>query len=169
MSDGTITIRFVTGSDVFSRLIALQARVSMPFSPTHTEALTLDGKFYIGAHLQGGVMARPVGYDADQLITLPDGKKSECLVKLPCSAEQEKLFYDFVQSKVGTPYDWKAILGFVEPDTHEHEFGHLICSAFMTASLRGCGRFPHWLTVPFHRISPRDLFLVLSTHVEIDH
>jgi hypothetical protein len=163
-----IRLRFVTGDDLASRLIRLQAGVSMPFTPSHVEALTQDGKNYLGAHAGGGVALRPVGYDADQLMTLPDGSKSERIVSLPCSDEMEQAFYGFAATKIGEPYDWKAILGFVEP-SHLHELDHIICSAFMTQALRACGYFPAPLTVPFHHISPRDLFLILSTHVEINH
>ena len=59
--------------------------------------------------------------------------------------------------EIGEPYDWKAIVGFLEPDAHQHELDHVICSAFMTAALRACGYFRWPLTVPFHHISPRDL------------
>ncbi len=166
-----IHLRFVASSDITSRLIRFQAGVSMPFTPSHVEALTVDGKDYIGAHLDGGIKARPVGYDAASLITLPDGTKSERIVSLPCTDGQEAAFYTFVEGKVNAPYDWKAILGFEIGDAHLHEFGHLICSAFMVAALRskGCEFFKWPLTVPFHRVSPRDLFLILSTHVEIPH
>lgn len=111
------------------------------------------------------------GYDALDLLTLPDGTKSERLVSLPCSDEQETAFYGFVHGKVGAIYDWKSILGFGMPDVHLHDFGHLICSAFMVAGLRakGCEFFKWPLTVPFHHISPRDLLLILSSHVQIDH
>jgi hypothetical protein len=163
-----IRIRFVTGSDFASGLIRLQAGVSVPFTPSHVEALTQDGKSFLGAHAAGGVALRPVGYDAAQLMTLPDGSKSERIVSLPCSAEMESAFYQFAATRLGEPYDWKAILGFVDP-AHEHDLDHIICSAFMTQCLRECGYFQCPLTVPFHHISPRDLFLILSTHVEIDH
>jgi hypothetical protein len=163
-----IRIRLVTGNDITSHLIRLQAGVSMPFTPSHAEALSQDGQFYIGAHVDGGVMARPVGYDAASLMTLPDGSKSERIVALPCSAEQEEDFYTIVHSKIGEAYDWKAIVGFVDPG-HQHEFDHVICSAFMAAALRAANYFPWPMTVPFHHISPRDLLLILSTHVEIPH
>lgn len=165
---GSIRLRFVTGSDFSSKLIRLQAGVSMPFTPSHAEALSQDGKSYIGAHFDGGIQARPVGYDAASLMTLPDGSKSERVVSLECTPEQEAAFYSFVQSKIGEAYDWHAIIGFVDPG-HEHEMDHIICSAFMAAGLRACNFFPWPLTVPFHHISPRDLFLTLSTHVEINH
>jgi hypothetical protein len=94
---------------------------------------------------------------------------SERLIRLLATDRQEAAFHAFVQSKIGEPYDWKAIVGFLEPDVHQHELDHIICSAFMTAALRACGYFPWPLTVPFHHISPRDLFLILSTHTQIDH
>jgi hypothetical protein len=34
---------------------------------------------------------------------------------------------------------------------------------------KGCEYFPMPLVVPAHHISPRDLFLILSSHVQIDH
>jgi hypothetical protein len=164
-----IHLRFVTSNAFSSRLIRLQAGVSMPFTPSHVEALTVDGQDYIGAHIEDGIRARPVGYDAADLMMLPDGTKSERIVSLPCTDEQEAAFYDFVHSKVGTPYDPKAILGFELDEGHFHDFGHLICSAFMCQALRKADYFRWPMTVPFHRISPRDLLLILSSHVRIDH
>lgn len=163
-----IRLRFVTGNDLASRLIRSQAGVSMPFTPSHVEALTPDGMNYLGAHAAGGVALRPVGYDSDQLMTLPDGSKSERVISLPCGTTQEASFYAFAQSRIGEPYDWKAILGFVDPG-HLHDLDHIICSAFMTQALRECGYFPWPLTKPFHHISPDLLFAILSTHVQIDH
>lgn len=164
-----ITLRFVTGNDLVSRLIRMQAGVSIPVTPSHVEALSPDGKAYIGAHFDGGVAARPIGYDNDQLMTLSDGSRSERLIRLPATDQEEAAFHAFVQSKVGEPCDWKAIVGFLEPDVHQHELDHIICSAVMTAGLRACSYFPAPLTVPFHHISPRDLFLILSTRTQIEH
>lgn len=164
-----IRIRFVTTGDMESSLIRMQAGVSMPFTPSHTEALSQDGKSYVGAHLNGGVLARPVGYDTASLMTLPDGSKSERIVALPCSPEQEAAFYSFVHSKVGEPYDWVSIFGFTAPDLHTHLLDHIICSAFMCGGCRVAKIFPWPMTAPFHHITPRDLFLILSTHVEIPH
>lgn len=166
-----IHLRFVTGRALSSRLIRMQAGVSMPFTPSHVEAVTVDGNDTIGAHVEDGVRMRPIGYDAADLLVLPDGSKSERIVSLPCTDVQEAAFYTFVHSKVGASYDWKSILGFAMPDLHLHDFGHLICSAFMCAALRtkGCEYFRWPMTVPFHHISPRDLMLMLSTHVEIPH
>lgn len=166
-----IRIRFMTGADMLSRLIRTQGGIAMPFTPSHTEALTPDGKYYIGAHIKGGIDARPFGYDDGEVKTLADGRKADITVSLPCSEAQEAAFYAYAWSKVGAPYDWRSIISFAAPDINMHVMDHLICSAFMTAALRtkGCEYFPMPLTVPFHHISPRDLLLMLSSHVQIDH
>lgn len=157
-----IKLRFVTCSDPLSALIRTQAGISMPFTPSHVECVSLDGKSYIGEHYDGGMQARPVGYDAKDLL-------HEKFVDLDCSPEQEAAFYAFVNSKIGEPYDWKSIISFAAPDINLHALDHLICSAMMTAALRAANYFPMPLTVPFHHISPRDLMLMLSSHVKIDH
>lgn len=166
-----IKLRFVTCTDTTSEFIRYQAGTSMPFTPSHTEALSQDGKSYIGQHMTGGMQSRPVGYDAAQVMTLPDGRKADIIVGLPCTSDQEAAFYAYVQAKINMPYDWVSILGFVLTEVHLHTVGSLICSAIMTAALRtkGCEYFPKPLTKPFHRISPDLLLAILSTHVEIPH
>jgi hypothetical protein len=161
---GNIRLRFVTCHDPLSALIRTQAGISMPFTPSHVECVSQDGKSYIGQHFDGGMQARLIGYDAGKMMF-------EAFVDLPCTDDQEAAFYAFIQSKIGQPYDWKSVISFVAPDLNLHEVNHLICSAMMTAALRckGCEYFPMPLTVPFHHISPRDLLLILSSHVQIDH
>jgi hypothetical protein len=159
----------MAGNDFESRLIRMQAGVSVPFTPSHTEALTQDGKSYIGARLDGGVQQKPVGYDDGQIEALAEGGWCDRLIEVPSTPQQELDFYTFVNSKIGEPYDWKAILGFEAPDFHTHLLDHVICSAFMTSGLRAAKIFPWPLTVPFHHISPRDLMLMLSSIVEVPH
>jgi len=168
---GMITLRAVTGNDSVSALIRYQGGTSMPFIPSHIECVSQDGQSWIGQHMQGGMEARPVGYDNANLIELPDGTMSQLFIRLPCTDDQESAFYGYVHDKIGMPYDWVSILGFVMTEVHLHTVGTLICSAIMTAALRtkGCEYFPMPLTVPFHHISPRDLLLMLSSHVQIDH
>ena len=158
-----ITLRFVTSDHPLSRLIRTQAGICMPFTPSHVECLSRDGKSYVGQHMDGGMQARPIGYDA-----VEQGLK-EKLVPLPCTPEQDALFFAYVEKRIGKPYDWKSIVSFAAPDINLHDFDHLICSAEMTAALRACRYFPMPLVVPFHHISPRDLLLILSSHVQIDH
>lgn len=158
-----ITLRFVTADDPLSRLIRTQAGISMPFTPSHVEALSRDATSYVGQHFDGGMQARPVGYDA-----AINGRK-EKLVALPCEQLQFDAFHDFCDSRIGEPYDWKAIFSFAAPDINLHLPQAAICSAIMTLALRACRYFPMPLTVPAHHISPRDLMLILSSHVQIDH
>jgi len=159
-----IRLRFMTGNDQLSKLIRFQAGISMPFTPSHVECLTPDGKDYIGQHIDGGMQARPVGYDANSTL-------AEKIVELPCSQVQEDAFYAFMRAKIGDPYDWKSIISFAAPNFNFHSAETSICSAIQTLGLRtkGCEYFPMPLTVPAHHISPRDLMLILSSHVQIDH
>ena len=135
----------------------------MPFTPSHVEALTRDGKGYIGQRFNGGMQARPIGYDAGE------SNLKEKLVELPADETMTAQFHGYCESKIGMAYDWKSIISFAAPDLNLHDVNHLICSAIMTAALRSCGYFPMPLTVPFHHVSPRDLFLILSSHVQIEH
>ena len=110
------------------------------------------------------MQARPVGYDHAP----PNLEK---FVNLDCPSAVQWAFYDFVHSRIGQPYDWKAIVSFADPDVNLHTPNTAICSAEMTLALRAkpSPYFPWPLTVPAHHISPRDLFLMLSSHVEISH
>ena len=180
-SESRIRIRFVRGSTWESTAIAWQEKTTMPFTPSHVESLTPDGAHYVGAHMDGGVLARPVGYDRGQVARLPVGATLESksahqpesglcdlLVELPAISSQVTAYYDFLQSKIGEPYDWRAILGFLLPE-HEHQTQHAICSAVTTLALRapGCEWLSYRLSAPAHLVDPRDLLLVLSTHVQI--
>ena len=178
MSDGNIRLRFVAGKGLISDLIRFQAGRSMPMTPSHTECVipmdwpdrSIAGK-WLGQHAPDGMVARPAGYDADTLMTLPDGSKSQKFVDLPCTLDQQACFYNHVISRIGAPYDLKSIADFADPLLNLHDFGHLICSAEMGWGLRQEPHpyFPFPLTKPLHRLSPDMLFLILSTHVEVSH
>jgi len=140
-------------------MITGRENVAMPFTPSHVEIMTLDGKFYIGAHIDGGVAKRPVGYDAETL-------EHELIIDLGDSPE-DALGYAFAESKLGEPYDWTAIVDFLLPDNW-HQMNHLICSALTTLILRSMGYFPFPLAVPAHMISPRDLLLAMSGKTQIE-
>lgn len=159
----TITLRFVAGDDVTSRLIQARGGVCMPFTPCHVECLSRDGKSYTGQHLDGGMEARPIGYDAGT-------RTHELLLPLPATDEQYDAFHKYVETRIGQPYDWKAIADFVLP-VNFHQTGHAFCSAVMTLAMRAADWFPSRsaLATPAHQISPRDLLLMLSGIVEIAH
>lgn len=160
----TIRLRFVQGAAVESWLIEFREGTSMPIRPSHVECVSLDGKSYIGQHMDGGMKARPAGYDGAD-------PAHELFVDLPATDEQTKAFYDYVEASIDQPYDWQAIIGFVAPG-HHHLKMHAICSAKMVLALRtkGCEWFPSRsaLTAPAHCIDPRDLLLMISCIVPIN-
>jgi hypothetical protein len=134
----------------------------MPFTPSHVEALTPDGGFYLGSMLDGGVQKRPVGYDRGLIAIDPTtGKERELLLQVDTTPEQDAKLRAFLKSKIGEPYDSPAIFGFVIP-IHEHLLNHAICSALITLALRACGWFATPLAAPAHLIDPRDLLLLIS-------
>lgn len=152
-------LRFVQGSSLISQAIVAQSKTAMPFTPSHVETLSEDGLTYIGAHISGGIQSRPVGYDkADTL--------HELLLPLAATPAQDRIFWDFMTSKIGEPYDWHAIIGFLIP-AHEHTVNTAICSAVSALALRACGWFEHPLATPAHLISPRDLLLIISGRMEV--
>ena len=165
-----IRISFVTHDDPVSAIIRAQAGTSMPFTPSHAEALSPDGKTYIGAYGFGGIMERPLDYENSyKTYHLPDGRPARVTVALPATDVQEADFYRFLRSKIGEGYDWLGIIGEALTEVHLHTPDHIFCSAFMTAGLRHINYFPWPLTKPFHKITPDALFLLLSSHVEIPH
>lgn len=151
-------LRFVRGSDSISRLIIAQEKTAMPITPSHVEAVTPDG-FYLGAHYSTGVEERKPGYDSAWLA-------GELILPLPATPEQDAAFYTFLRSKIGEPYDWSSIFGFVLTG-HHHEVDHAICSALVSLALRHCGWFASPLAAPAHLVSPRDLLLILSGRIVV--
>jgi hypothetical protein len=162
-----INIRFVRSKGFTSDMIVLREKTCMPFTPSHTECVTPEGK-WLGQHSDGGMQAREPGYDHDDVAIMKDGRRCEIIVPLPCTQAQADAFYAAATAAIGEPYDWKAIVGF-GVTFHEHQKFHAICSAKMLLLLRACGYFPWPIVVPAHLVDPRDLFLILSTHVEIPH
>lgn len=160
-------LRFITCADPLSWLIRDRGGQMVPaigFTPSHVEMVVAEG--YLGAHDDGGVQVRPVGYDDAKLLPLPDGKRAELFVDVPLSPAGEHAAETYARSMIGTPYDWGAILGFLLPcNANEHK--HLICSAFMTAALKFGGALKFPLARAPHAIAPADLLFVLSAVVAI--
>jgi hypothetical protein len=149
-----IRLRFVRGIGALADAIVFDTGGLY----SHVEAVTPDGK-YLGAHIDGGVQARPADYDAGQFVR-------ELFVALPADDAMTARFYHYLAAVVGEPYDFGAIAGFI---THfDLRLQHrVICSALQTLALRGCGWFATPLSQPAHQISPRDLLLILSGRVAL--
>lgn len=162
-----IRLRFVRSKGWQSDLIATREKPCMPFTPSHVECVTPDGK-WLGQHMDGGMLARDAGYDHDQVAIMDDGRRCETIVSLPCEPKMADAFYGAAQDSIGEPYDWKAIIGFAVT-WHEHSKFHAICSAKILLLLRACEYFRWPVVTPAHLVDPRDLMLILSTHVEIPH
>jgi hypothetical protein len=129
-----IRLRFVDSSDVVSRIIKM-GELGIPYQ--HVEAVTADG-LYLGAHMQGGVEARAVGYDAGTFA-------HELFVELPASDAQTTAFYGFLDAQLGKLYDNEAILTLAEgfatdkaPNLPEITTAW-ICSALQMAALIAAG------------------------------
>lgn len=151
-----IRLRFVTCRDPISEGIRLREN----FWASHVEAVTPEGK-YLGAHSDGGVQAREVGYDAGIL-------QQELFVDLPETAPgQAQGFYAFLDRHIGEPYDFKSILGFLVPAIAAHQPRHIICSALQALALRQCEWFATQLVEPAHKITPRDLLLIISARIRV--
>ena len=148
-------LRFVTGNDFVSRLILAREGPMASWVkavPSHVEMVVKDG--YLGAHDQGGVQIRAIGYDKSYLAA-----ERFIEVSLPDEAGAEA----YARAHIGEPYDFAAILDLAAPlplDYHDHD--HCICSALMTLTLKRGGGFPFSLALPAHLVSPALLLFWLS-------
>ena len=151
-------LRFVTCNDIVSSLIrdreGEMARW-VGFTPSHVEIVVKEG--YLGAHDDGGVMIRPVGYDKAALTHELFG-----MIPLP----QETRAEAWARSKIGASYDWRAIVDYLLPDNF-HEKNDFICSALCTGALDNGGAFPYPLALPWHLVSPAVLLFWVSGRTNI--
>lgn len=153
-------IRAVTCSDLVSRLIRAREGFADPrvlkFVPSHVElaGFTLpDGSpAYLGAHDDGGVACRPVGYDKATLT-------GEAFFDVPLPNEDAARTYAL--GKIGEPYDFAAILGFLVPLADPQSNDHAICSAFVISTLIAGALF-NMLAKPVWDITPLDVAFLLS-------
>lgn len=161
----TTVIRFIRGTGLPSDLIVAQEKTAMPFTPSHVEILSRDGKSYFGSMFEGGVQYRPL--DHEKLSVDPiTGKRRELLLPLDTTPEGEAAAWKWADGKIGEPYDSAAIFGFVIP-LREHTLNHAICSACATLFLRTAGWFADPLAAPAHLIDPRDLLLIISGRMKV--
>ena len=65
------------------------------FWASHVEAVMPDGSL-LGAHFDGGVLARAPGYDQRNLVR-------EMFVDVPASIEMTDAFHTFLRSQLGKP------------------------------------------------------------------
>ena len=102
-----------------------------------------------------GVKARPVGYDAGKFT-------QEEFVKLEVSGEQEEIFHAFVESQIGKPYDYGAVLSFFWPWRDWQSFAAWDCAELLAQAFVECGKYPKKLAFQASKFTPRDLRLLTS-------
>jgi hypothetical protein len=144
----TLTVRFIDEPGLVSRLIAWTTNSLW----CHTEALSRDGRSWIGAHSGTGVEARPLAWCA------PIRERSYAL---PVADEQYGHAMAWLESKVGTPYSYGDIVGLA---VHRRRLGarshRVICSALMTELLMAAGLRPLNVAEGFeYLITPETLHL----------
>lgn len=148
-----VSMRWVTHAGFVSNAIR---RVEYGFWATHVEAVMGDGTV-IGAYIDlSKVARRPADYDAADWV-------QQLIVPMPFTAEQERLFRQFLDAQIGKPYDDFGLGSFVvardwrSPD-------HWWCSDLQTAA---CER-SRWIEQLATDITtPRDLLLVVSGKIPI--
>jgi hypothetical protein len=155
-----IRLRFVTGNSWVSNAIRAGERDGWC---THVEAVMPDGTL-LGAHLVGGVQARLVGYDKAEMTRelFVELHAADATIYAP---DIENVFYIFLRTQLGKPYDTEAVLG-LGVGRNWRNADSWFCSELIAAALETCGYLPR-LSAADNHISPRDLLLVLSGRVSI--
>lgn len=122
-----LTIRFIFDDDLVSKLIGWTTDSLW----CHTEALSREGQSWVGAHAGSGVQARPLDYCKpirERRYTVP--------------APDADAAYMWLDGKVGTPYNYRDILGLAlhaRIGVSDHE---VICSALMLQFMQQAGLEP---------------------------
>jgi hypothetical protein len=150
-----ITLRFVTGNSLVSAAIR---RAEYGFWASHVEAVMPDGSL-LGAHIDGGVQARPRDYDKGEFAR-------ELFVEIETAPDVCNRFHAFLRSQLGKPYDTTAIAAFVAARDWQ-EKDSWFCSELQAAALVECGWFAWPLATEFNHVTPRDLLLIISGRVAI--
>ena len=149
-----IVIRFSTQKSWQSWLIRT---FENGFWASHVSAELPDGRI-ISAQLDGGVLIRPA--DSEDICTRIER------VELPATEAQTKAFHKFLLDQRGARYDWRAIVAFAFVRDWRNP-NAWFCSELILAALIECGWFSSPLIVGENHVMPRDLALVLSSHLNL--
>ncbi len=156
----TLRIRFVTSANAMSNAIRA-AQLGWPF--THVEVAVEGG--YLGAHLNGGVAVRPIGYDAGATML-------ERFFTIDIGEAQAIAFHAYLRAQVGKSYDFDAIIDFAKaflvhpeqlrPEGAWTEPDRWFCSELVAAALIQAGVFPAGLAADARHVTPQNLAFALS-------
>jgi hypothetical protein len=150
---GTITLQFVQGSGLGAGAIKWFGHGKY----SHVDCvLPVEGGL-LGARNDrvggrpAGVWIRPTGYLK---------KEKFERVEIPCTAGEERDFYDFVRSQIGCDYNQLGIVAFVFAKDWTTQ-GQWFCSQLATAGLKAAGLLKGLSELP-NKIDPDDLRLIVS-------
>ncbi|HEY6022168.1 MAG TPA: hypothetical protein VIY48_20570 [Candidatus Paceibacterota bacterium] len=145
-----IRLRFVSHPGIFNWACQI---AQYGYWATHVEAITPTGSL-LGA-MGDGVKDRPRDYDANAF-------KREMILEIKSTQEQEEIFYAFIESQIGKPYDTWAILAYFYPSRDWQSFDAWYCSELLGTAFAECGILPKEMAVKFSRVTIRDLLLLIS-------
>ncbi len=148
-----ITLRFVSHPGIFNWACSMLAQNG--FRKTHVEYKRKSDGYYIGA-MGDGVKARPPNYDAG-IFT------SETFVDVEVTPEQEAIFEAFLESQIGKPYDYLAVLSFFWPSRNWQEYDHWDCAELMGEGLGECGFLPKEMLVQYSRLTVLGIYLLITS------
>jgi len=146
-----ITLRFVSHPGLFNWACTV---AQYGFWATHVEIVMPDGR-YLGA-ISDGVKTRDPNYDMGNF-------SRELFLDVKTTMDQEAIFYAFVESQIGKPYDTWSILAYFWPSRDWQDFDAWNCSELSGTGLAECGILPKEMAVKFSRVTVRDLLLLIST------
>lgn len=146
MAEAYITLQFVCGRGLASRTIAWFSQGHL----SHVDYVMDDWKL-LGARndwhgsIQPGVRIRPPSY-------LPANEHKE-LMRVPCTAEQKKLYEAFLKDQLGKPYDQLGIFAFMVNRNWRDESAWF-CSELQTAAGEKAGIFKNKLYLGANKVTP---------------
>jgi hypothetical protein len=151
----SIQLNFVCGTSIASAAISWFGFGPKGFS--HVDAIMPDGMM-LGARatrigsVPAGVQLRKPGYLKWE---------RQAVVTIPSTPQQEEAWQKWLMSKINSPYDEKAILGFLLDQSWSTP-GDYICSALQTGALKEIGVLKRPTPVRDSQITPDSLFLMLT-------
>lgn len=146
-----IKLRFVEGGGWDSKIIRWDTRCRW----SHVEYMP-NSVTTLGAMLDGGVKLRSIT-DAQYRKAV-----ASQVWNVRMNPAAEKKFVDFVNSQVGRPYDWRAIVSFGLGERDWRAPDSWFCSEFMSRGLELSSALHLPLDQPVWRITPRDLWMLLN-------
>ena len=146
--DCVITLRFVLHSGFFSWFFNWLCQFAQRDWATHIDICMRDGS-YISA-MGDGVRKRPLNYDVRRFTR-------EEFRYIAATADQVDIFEAFLESQIGKPYDYGAVLSFFWPWRDWQSFDAWDCSELIAQAFVECGMCPKNGVFRPSRVTPRDL------------